>query len=375
MIGTKRRRLTFERDHLNCALLYIFKPEYISMGSHFVLKICSALLCWFAGLCGIGAIFFRSGVQDGLSRNRAISLEYINAFTAGVFLSIAMVHMLPDASELLERRGGKKGEELYPFANLLAVLFFIFTYGLESIVVPFINSHSKQMYNELLDKDEESGCSAKNADGGCGDVVTKDGAYGGEEICLSVLKTGTNEYSGVQNESLPTKHKDGAPQLGKSLCVAFTMFVLLSVHSFFAGIALGLGSTSVDILSTLFAILLHKGLASFSLASRLALTSISNVFLASTVLAFSLVTPSGVILGSFFSQAVSGKNNSHVLCTVRGCIFAIASGVFLYVGSSELFSGNQGCTHNHPNYFGVKVFKYGFTLAGCGLIAILAIWA
>ena len=78
----------------------------------------------------------------------------------------------------------------------------------------------------------------------------------------------------------------------------------------------------------LVAILAHKGFESFSLASVFGLAGMARTKIVALIVAFSLVTPLGLLLGG---SLVAGVRESGV-----GVATALATGTFLYVSLCEL---------------------------------------
>eukprot|EP01135_Chromosphaera_perkinsii_P008260 Nk52_evm2s1224 gene=Nk52_evmTU2s1224 len=324
-----------------------------------LLKGISAGLCFFAGLVGLGACLVRAKATS--SDSGGVIFAYINAFTAGVFLSIGFVHMLPEASELFSHRGATEGDkkEVFPLANVIAMVVFILTFAVESVIIPHISTHLL-----LVDESEVS------EDISPLEYTVKRENQWQNDVSLSIRALAKDPPFSFESSSV-TKAREPS-SLGKSLCIAAALFVLLSVHSFFAGLALGVTDSTVDIYSTLFAILLHKSLASFTLGTRLAQTDVSNCVFTLFITMFSAVTPSGIIVGALISGN-SEVQESHVLCILRGISLACAAGVFLYVGSSELL-GISSFSNSTKSSTPFNLKKLAVVFLASSMMAVLAIW-
>jgi zinc and cadmium transporter len=111
--------------------------------------------------------------------------------------------------------------------------------------------------------------------------------------------------------------------------VGWAALVGLSVHSLTSGVALAAVAEDEQIASVmLWAILAHKGFESFSLASVFSMTSREPRQVLALVVAFSFVTPLGLLLGHQVT-ALFGTGGIAVLT-------ALAAGTFLYVCIGEL---------------------------------------
>ena len=128
------------------------------------------------------------------------------------------------------------------------------------------------------------------------------------------------------------------PQVVKSRSVTVSivgtlvLFLALTLHSFLAGLVLGLGG-SVTGAGLFFAIIAHKSFAAWALGCALARTDRAELSFRAAVVSlvsFSLTTPSGVLIGMVVSNAdgLDGK--------VQATLVALASGFFLYVGLMEV---------------------------------------
>jgi zinc transporter 1/2/3 len=111
--------------------------------------------------------------------------------------------------------------------------------------------------------------------------------------------------------------------------VGWAALVGLTVHALTAGIALAAVENQADIAGVmLLAILAHKGFESFSLASVFSMTGTKRANLVMMVIAFSLVTPLGLLAGSQISGLL-GDGGISILTS-------LATGTFLYVCLCEL---------------------------------------
>jgi len=111
--------------------------------------------------------------------------------------------------------------------------------------------------------------------------------------------------------------------------VGWAALVGLTVHALTAGVALAAVQNQSDIAGVmLLAILAHKGFESFSLASVFSMTGSKRSHVLSMVIAFSLVTPMGLVLGSQLSGFL-GAGGIAILTS-------LATGTFLYVCLCEL---------------------------------------
>lgn len=143
---------------------------------------------------------------------------------------------------------------------------------------------------------------------------------------------------------------------------ALIAVVMLSIHSLFAGAALGL-STHLDVvLMLLVAIVAHKWAASFALATLIAQSHLTRRTGLTLFCIFIMMTP----LGIYFGNLVSTTLGQYGL--IEPTFNAMAAGTFLYLGTlhglSRSFMVEKCCS--------LKNFVY--VIVGFAIMALVAIW-
>ncbi len=124
-------------------------------------------------------------------------------------------------------------------------------------------------------------------------------------------------------------HGHGHDDQQRHSAVGWAALVGLSVHALTAGVALAAVQNQADIAGVmLLAILAHKGFESFSLAAVFSMTGAPRGKVLAMVIAFSLVTPLGLLAGSQLS-GLFGADGISILTS-------LAAGTFLYVCLCEL---------------------------------------
>ena len=148
----------------------------------------------------------------------------------------------------------------------------------------------------------------------------------------------------------------------QSLVIAVASTIMLSIHSFLAGAALGI-TTSVGFSVILFlAILAHKWAASFSLAVYInkAQLKLSRRIIMFGV--FSLMVPLGIYFGDLLHHQYIGNQ------LLQPIFSSVAAGTFVYLGTlhgfKALVAGKTKPT----------LTQYFYVLAGFALMVVVAIW-
>ena len=143
---------------------------------------------------------------------------------------------------------------------------------------------------------------------------------------------------------------------------AYSLAVVLSVHSLIAGVALGAERTHVQVLVLLAAIMAHKGAAAFALGVTLHRSGMPSRRAFGVIGFFACMTPLGIALGTGLEEFLSGRQ-----ATLFTSFFdALAAATFLYVAAVDILSQEFA----HPERSGLKFAGFGFGLAVAALVAI-----
>lgn len=154
-----------------------------------------------------------------------------------------------------------------------------------------------------------------------------------------------------------------AHKLAHSAMVALLAVLVLSMHSLFAGIALGVSSNMPEVTIILGAILAHKWATSFALSVQLNKSELSNRASQLLFWIFALMAPMGVILGHWVIQ--SHVNQPTLMAPVA---ISLAAGTFLYIGTlhglNRAVMIDQCC----------NLREFFFVILGFTLMALVGVW-
>lgn len=153
------------------------------------------------------------------------------------------------------------------------------------------------------------------------------------------------------------EHSHGESSFG----FAILAVVMLSIHAFLAGAALGLSNSMSIFIIILIAILAHKWAASFALAMNITKSSISTKFGIILFLIFSVMVPLGIIFGDVISRGLSAHSLLEPIFT------ALAAGTFIYFGT--LHGLKRAALVECCN-----LKQFNFVLLGFAIMAVVAIW-
>jgi len=144
----------------------------------------------------------------------------------------------------------------------------------------------------------------------------------------------------------------------------YLLALVLSIHSFIAGAALGIEKTMLGSASLFVAIIAHKGGAAFALGISMIKGGVKRNRHLRVILLFSVMTPLGIVLGSLLSKGLG----SHTGQVVEGVFDSLAAGTFLYIAVLDIIEEEFSIPGN-------EFLKFISIISGLGLMALLALWS
>jgi zinc transporter 1/2/3 len=220
-----------------------------------------------AGWLGAALPLLRSSSPQG-----GRFMSWGNAFSAGIFLGIGLIHMLFEAQEAWAALGWT-----YPIAFVLATAAFATSLLFEHVLLPE-QAHA-MVHHHGHDCVEEHHASSES-----------DGLF------------------------------------------PYVLIVALSLHSILAGVALGTQDSVSNGLIIFLAIFVHKATAGFALGVSLARSTIERRRSLRLVALFAAMTPAGILVGMSLDRAVLSSSEAYLDATV----LALAAGTFIYIASLDI---------------------------------------
>jgi zinc transporter 1/2/3 len=237
-----------------------------------------------------------------------------NAFSGGVFLSLAFGHMIPHAHHGMVELGFHDATPFYLTLGGYLLIFFV-----EKIM---FDAHAIMHEAEDAHSHSHSHSHGKDLAGNGGGATAA--AKGGS---------------------------------GRS---AMILLLALSIHSMFETMALGLSDTRLNAGLLSMSIALHQPAESLALLVAFLNSGLSRAQTTRALAVFSCVGPLGMGLGVLISE--------HAGPLWDAVLVALAAGTFIYVGATEMIAEEFESPHN-------KWPKFGALVVGVGLIAVISSWA
>lgn len=214
-------------------------------------------------------------VRSAQSSRLSGQLGHANAFASGIILGTGLLHMLPEAHEVLhDLHSG------YPVAFLLAAAAFLFLLLVEHVLLGQ-RGHSH------------------------GDLARHGQHELGDELAVHAAD-----------------HR----------LASFVLLAGLSVHSILSGVALGAQSNAGRTAAIFFALILHKSTEGFALGISLTRNRVESPLAWRLLLGFAAATPIGIGIGAIAAQAMEAD----VARVFEATFSAIAAGTFLYIASLDM---------------------------------------
>lgn len=257
--------------------------------------------------------------QSSLGSPKLMSLA--NCFTGGVFLGIGLGHMLPEVEEKVGEIGNDFLEHI-SVGNILAIVGFLLVFFVERVIFEG-HSHDTETFeeNHLL-------------------IYNQDNSIQGSYKTLRKAN-----HSDDENNNFGF--------------VATMLTVILSIHSVFGGLAIGVSQTKSNALLIFIATIGHKWIESFALGIALARSLDSVKSLIKFVSIYSLMTPLGIVLGYFLEMLVKNYGDY-----VEMIVTALTAGSFLYIAIIDVI-GEEYRHHCH------KYSKFFSLVFGVSLILVV----
>ena len=206
-----------------------------------------------------------------------------NAFAAGLFLGVGMLHFLPEAAA-----GFESGDHDFPMAPALALAAFLLLLLLEHVLLPDAAHDAAH-------------------------------AHSGEGLGAPHAHPGA--------EPADHAHAPATPSASP-----YVLVLALSAHSVLAGLALGADPDRIGTLLSFLAIAVHKGTAGLALGMALVSSAVEHRRGLWMATLFAVMTPMGIAVG----MVAGGPLEVTARIAFQSTVSALAAGTFLYIGAFDL---------------------------------------
>jgi solute carrier family 39 (zinc transporter), member 1/2/3 len=297
-------------------------------------------------------------------------LSYMNAFSGGVFLTLAFCHLIPECAHDFAAGNGGDHPSIIPYAGVLfgyLLIFYVekiaFGDAAHAIMIPAIPPvppHHNAKTTMSLGKANGTAAAASSSSAVSSAATTK------TTTTTIVAGGGSSNNNGNSNSS-------GNSNSGSNSAVI--LLAALSVHSVLEMMALGLARSFTDAAVLTGSIALHQPAESIALLVAFLKTGKSRRDILSFLSAFAVMGPLGVALGILVQEYAPSQFDTIVL--------AIVAGTFVYVGATEVipeeFDHHDDQQHSTGNDIdgggggGGSISSIKYKKFGCLMLGVVAI--
>lgn len=263
---------------------------------------------------------------NGTETHRTV-LSLISCFAGGVFLAACLLDIIPDyLSDITAELNSRKVETSFPLPEFIMAAGFFTVLILERIVLNCREMGVAQEERAPLMPDNRNG-------------------HGhGHGISPDLESSGHHVHVDFQAHS-PFR--------------SFMLFLSLSLHSVFEGLAIGLQNTDSKVLEICIAILVHKSIIVFSLSVKLVQSEVRPLWVAAYIGVFAMMSPIGIAIGISVLEAQLAAG-----ALIQAVLEGLAAGTFVYITFLEILPHEL----NSP---GKQLLKVLFILLGFSIMAAL----
>ncbi|XP_023270411.1 zinc transporter ZIP1 [Seriola lalandi dorsalis] len=263
---------------------------------------------------------------NGTEPHRTV-LSLISCFAGGVFLAACLLDIIPDyLSDINTELDARKIETSFPLPEFIMAAGFFTVLILEKLVLNCREMGGAQEERAPLIPDNRNGH-------GHGHGTSPD-----------LESSGHHVHVDFQAHS-PFR--------------SFMLFLSLSLHSVFEGLAIGLQDTDSKVLEICIAILVHKSIIVFSLSVKLVQSAVRPLWVAAYIGVFALMSPLGIAIGISVMEAQLEAG-----ALIQAILEGLAAGTFIYITFLEILPHEL----NSP---GKQLLKVLFILLGFSVMGAL----
>ncbi|KAM6950158.1 zinc transporter ZIP1-like isoform 2-T2 [Lycodopsis pacificus] len=265
---------------------------------------------------------------NGTDTHRTV-LSLISCFAGGVFLAACLLDIIPDyLSDINAELDARSVETTFPLPEFIMAAGFFMVLILERIVLNCREMRVAQEERAPLIPDNRNGHGHGHGHGASPDLE------------------GSGHHVHVDFQA-------------HSPFRSFMLFLTLSLHSVFEGLAIGLQSTDSKVLEICIAILVHKSIIVFSLSVKLVQSAVRPLWVAAYIGVFAMMSPIGIGVGISVMAARLAAGT-----LIQAVLEGLAAGTFIYITFLEILPHEL----NSP---GKQLLKVLFILLGFSIMAAL----
>lgn len=265
-------------------------------------------------------------VTRGTELHKAV-LSFVSCFAGGVFLSACLLDIIPDyLSDIHGELQKRDLDDGFPLPEFIMACGFFTVLILEKMVLSCTEGHRNEETAPLLAPAAPNGH-----------------AHGHPSV---------NDLEGSGHHVHVDFHAHSSFR-------SFMLFLSLSLHSVFEGLAIGLQTTNAKVLEICIAILVHKSIIVFSLSVKLVQSAVKPLWVVLYVTVFAIMSPLGIGIGIVVIETERQAGG-----LIQAVLEGLAAGTFIYITFLEILPHELNSSER-------PLLKVLFLLCGFSIMAAL----
>ncbi|GMI87871.1 zinc transporter 1 precursor [Hibiscus trionum] len=302
-----------------------------------------------AGVLGVSLPILAKKIPAFRPENNIFFL--IKAFAAGVILSTAFVHILPDGYESLSSPClSEKPWGVFPFPGFLAMVAAIATMMIDTFATSF---YKKSHFNKAL-------------------PVNGDEEMTGDHRGHVHVHTHATHGHAHGSAAVVPQDSESSHHLIRQRIVSQVLEAGIVVHSVIIGMALGASQSAKTIKPLVAALTFHQFFEGMGLGGCISQAKFKSRAVAMMLVLFSLTTPTGIAIGMGVSKVYD--ENSPKALAVEGIFNSLSAGILIYMSLVDLL----GVDFMNPIMQSNVKLQLGSNLSlllGAASMSLLAKWS
>ncbi|KAL4505219.1 hypothetical protein ABPG72_016286 [Tetrahymena utriculariae] len=279
-------------------------------------------------------------------------LSIFSAFSGGLFISIGLIHIIPEASEDFDKYFNSV--EHFPFQMFIAVISFSCVLLIEKVIGESFTHHHHHHSNsndlesfsndlEIFSNDLESQQQDQSINENQVPSFEKE----------DTIKSKQSQIKQVFEEIDISLSKQDDNKM--NIFTPIILQIALGIHGTLEGLAIGVEQDFSKCLTIALAVLVHKWAEGLILGLALKQSKMNLTRATLMVIIQAAMNPMGIVIGWAFSDCGY---------LVNGILMSVSAGTFIYIATQEVIAQE----FNKNRY---QVVKFFFFLIGVGFISSL----
>ena len=306
---------------------------------------------FLSGLCGT------FGAYSYGHHSKAFMTSIVKMFSAGVILSLALVHIsnevVTELKQVIE----------YPFGGV-SILFGIILMSIIEHISHSWNKNDDTHSHDLSVVDIEApfyidtGC--QHAECNINDATDEHNDEQHKHSCITNLNS--KSFASVATDKITKKR--------------FMLYVFefaCVFHSFIIGISLGVTTDISTLITLMVALSVHQFLEGISLGFVVCDAKLSTIKSLIFVVSYSVTTPIGILIGAALQHIYTNKSKIQILA--QGSLQGISAGMLIYIALIQIIAEELSKVELHGNgKLHHKLCMYVSLVMGAICMCIMALW-